>query len=65
MFNSNIWSKSAQLGDIRLRNQSDLNLNISRSFKLKGASRLESDLDFNLSRSFNAKGCIETGFGYF
>ncbi len=42
MFNSNIGSIYALLGDIRLRNLSDLDFDLSRSLKVKsnGAVRL-------------------------
>ncbi len=35
MFNSNIWPNSASLQDIRLRNLSDHNFDLSRSLKVK------------------------------
>ncbi len=35
MLNSNIWPNSAPLQDIRLPNQSDLELDLSRSLKVK------------------------------
>ncbi len=35
MFNSNIWPNSAPLQDIRLQNLSDLELDLSRSSKVK------------------------------
>ncbi len=35
MFNSNIWPNSVDLRDISLRNLSDLNIDLSRSLKVK------------------------------
>ncbi len=35
MFNSNIWPNSAPLQDIRLQNLSDLEFDLSRSFKVE------------------------------
>ncbi len=35
MFNSNIWPNSAPLQDIRLRNLSDLEFDLTRSLKAK------------------------------
>ncbi len=35
MFNSNVLSNSAHLGDMNLRNMGGLDVNLSRSFKVK------------------------------